>query len=599
MTFRNRVSVTALLTLLAAASLASAQTPGYYLLDQRGGMQSYQDPFASNAAGEFAATNSNGDVLIWDPVMRTSQNIGKIGFSTQPTAINSHRQVVGYNYDGERNQAVMWDSANGWRAIPGVVRGHATGINDSGQIVGKYAQLANGQHIQSFLYDPAAGITVLGFDSVSGITNAGLVIGMSGGSVAVWDSTSPASAIRSIGGSGVVGFNQQGQIVGYQHTSGGMQPVMWDANFDLHSLGPDSQFALAAGINAAGTVVGTVGSADGRIKPFIWTSAGGLRTLGEGVPGPGIATLARAITSAGLIIGTFYQLDGHEYAYAGFPPPPGPSIAMTAPPLTVATNVSGAAITFTATASTSSGAALTPVCSVEGAAIAPAGVLPVGSHTIVCVATDQYQQSATASAPAIVVLAGPAGAPGAAGASGPAGAPGANGQPGAQGPAGEPGPAGNPGPQGDPGPSLAGPAGNAGPVGAPGPQGPQGPQGAAGPNGAPGVQGPMGPAGLGGGLTIRSVAASTAIAMPSDNTSVAYLVTTPSSSNVTMTLPAASGAKSRLVTITRADNGRRVFVTARPGETIDDDSDAISLETQYSAVTLVSDGHRWAVLFLR
>ena len=109
----------------------------------------------------------------------------------------------------------------------------------------------------------------------------------------------------------------------------------------------------------------------------------------------------------------------------------------------------------------------------------------------------------------------------------------------------------------------------------------------------------MGPAGLGGGLTIRSVSASTAIAMPTDNTSVAYLVTTPSSSNVTMTLPLASTSKSRLVTITRIDSGRQVIVAPRAGDTIDDDSDSFTLDSANAAVTLVSDGHRWAVLFLR
>lgn len=604
MTFRNRVSVTTLLILLAAGALANAQTPGYYPLDQRGGFPSTQEPLAMNAAGEFAIQAEGGDVLIWNPVTRTSHNIGKRGEWTQPTGMNNSGQIVGYNYNSlvGRNEPLIWDSANGWRVIPGLLGGMPAGINDGGQVVGHNATLSSNAWAGSFLYDPATGITTLpGFDSMRGITNAGLQIGMSGGRPAVWDPARSGDGIRSIGGDAVIAFNQSGQLVGYSWVNGIALPTLWDADFTIHHLDAfGGSFALASSINAAGTVVGWGITPENRARPFIWTSAGGLRDIGAGAPGPNLVTIARGITATGLIIGSYYHQDNYEAGFVGYPPPPGPSIAITAPALTVATTVSGAAVTFSATATAFGGASLTPVCSANGTVIAPGDTVAVGQHTIVCAATDAYQQTATATALTTVVLAGSAGATGAAGLPGAPGVAGAHGQPGLEGPMGEPGPAGAAGPQGNPGPDgPAGPPGSDGPAGLPGPKGPTGLQGLAGAPGITGPQGPMGPAGLGGGLTVRTVANNTTIAMPSDNTSVAYLVTTPSSSNVTMMLPAASAAKSRLVTITRADSGRRVFVKARSGETIDDDADAISLESQYAAVTLVSDGHRWAVLFLR
>jgi hypothetical protein len=86
--------------------------------------------------------------------------------------------------------------------------------------------------------------------------------------------------------------------------------------------------------------------------------------------------------------------------------------------------------------------------------------------------------------------------------------------------------------------------------------------------------------------------------MPSDNTSVVYLVTTPWS-NLTMTMPPAPAAASRFVTITRVDSGRQVIVRPPSGQTFAGGETPLVLDSRYDSVTFVSDGQRWLVLVLR
>ena len=54
-----------------------------------------------------------------------------------------------------------------------------------------------------------------------------------------------------------------------------------------------------------------------------------------------------------------------------------------------------------------------------------------------------------------------------------------------------------------------------------------------------------------------------------------------------------------MVTIRRVDNAKKVFVQARPGESIDGDADPIVMKNKGDYVTLVSDGAAWAVITQR
>ncbi len=84
--------------------------------------------------------------------------------------------------------------------------------------------------------------------------------------------------------------------------------------------------------------------------------------------------------------------------------------------------------------------------------------------------------------------------------------------------------------------------------------------------------------------------------MPANTHSVIYLVTTAPGS-VTLTLPPASSAASRFVTITRVDNGRQVYVRPQLGDVVDGASTPISMNDRFDSITLVSDGNEWVSLF--
>jgi hypothetical protein len=119
--------------------------------------------------------------------------------------------------------------------------------------------------------------------------------------------------------------------------------------------------------------------------------------------------------------------------------------------------------------------------------------------------------------------------------------------------------------------------------------------------------GAAGPNGTGFAVTMQSVTHDTAIAMPANNSNVMYFVAPPFYLpfftpwfNVTLTLPPAASAASRMVTVTRVEGGLRgVLVAPQGSDTIAGAFDPVLLLLKYSSVTLVSDGHQWVVLALR
>jgi hypothetical protein len=111
--------------------------------------------------------------------------------------------------------------------------------------------------------------------------------------------------------------------------------------------------------------------------------------------------------------------------------------------------------------------------------------------------------------------------------------------------------------------------------------------------------GATGARGIGLAFDIVRTSTDTTIAMPSNQHSVVYLVTTRRRDSVTITLPPAADAVSRMVTVTCTDCGRRVIVRSQGHEPIDGARNPIVLDGRYDSFTLVSDGHEWVVLFRR
>jgi len=201
---------------------------------------------------------------------------------------------------------------------------------------------------------------------------------------------------------------------------------------------------------------------------------------------------------------------------------------------------------------------------------------------------------------------GPQGLQGASGAPGQQGVPGAQGAQGLRGLTGSAGPAGSQGPKGDTGlqgeTGLQGPKGDIGPAGLMGPAGPAGPQGGPGVPGLPGMPGvpgatgPQGPIGLGLSFEIQRVSTDRVLVLPEGNRSLICLVTT-APDTVRLTLPPASSAISRFVTITRVDNGKKVLVEPQRDETLDGARVPIVMDGKFDSITLVTDGVEWVALF--
>jgi hypothetical protein len=243
--------------------------------------------------------------------------------------------------------------------------------------------------------------------------------------------------------------------------------------------------------------------------------------------------------------------------------------------------------------------------------------LSTGGHNIVVTATGSagsasdsltvivYPFSVTTGATGAIGATGPTGGTGATGSTGPAGTTGPTGPAGPVGPTGATGATGDTGLRGADGATGAvgatGATGSAGPTGATGLTGATGSPGAQGPagaNGANGAAGAPGPLGLGLSFEIRRTSSDTALTLPEGNRSVVYLVTT-APGNVTLTLPPATTAVSRFVTVTRVDGGRRVTVRPLNNEMIDGARVPLVMGDKFDSITLVSDGAEWVALVKR
>jgi hypothetical protein len=186
--------------------------------------------------------------------------------------------------------------------VPGSLNTEAWGINDSGQIVGRYttAGMGHGFLLSGGTY---TSIDVSGPYSTdaNGINNGGLVVG-----TYFNPSTNPSTHgfLRSGGsytplnGAGR-GINNQGQIVG---TSGLNGFLLSGGNYTIIRA-PGSDYTETDWINDAGQIVGNYSNAAGG---HAFVLIGGTYTL-LNVPGSFVTT-AFGINNAGQIVG--YYLDG-------------------------------------------------------------------------------------------------------------------------------------------------------------------------------------------------------------------------------------------------------------------------------------------------
>jgi probable HAF family extracellular repeat protein len=212
-----------------------------------------------------------------------------------------------------------------------------SGINDEGQIVGTYNNVAVGT--RSFLYsdgtystlddDPlAAG----GYTLAAGINNAGQIVGSYLGSYEGSAGTfgflysggdyntlsDPLSVPEgSLPQTVAYGINNAGQIVGYYVDNTGDHGFLYSGGTYLTLNDPLASpgQTTAYGINDAGQIVGLFGNASGA-HGFLY-SGGTYTTLDD--PLAGRATVALGINNAGQIVGEYDDSSGgeHGFLYSG------------------------------------------------------------------------------------------------------------------------------------------------------------------------------------------------------------------------------------------------------------------------------------------
>ena len=199
---------------------------------------------------------------------------------------------------------------------------NASGINDSGQIVGGSAS-ASGAY--AFLYSDGT-LTDLGTlaggtrSYATGINNAGEIVGASNTSSGKWHafaySGSTMSDLGTLGGSSsyATGVNGSGQVVGYSATSSGDQHAFEYSGgtmSDLGTLGGSSSYAT--GINDSGQVVGRAATSAGDTHAFDY-SGGTMSDLGT-LGGSANYSGANGINASGQIAGRTTTPGGNTHAF--------------------------------------------------------------------------------------------------------------------------------------------------------------------------------------------------------------------------------------------------------------------------------------------
>ncbi len=341
-----RVAAISLLMLSALATeVPRGAAPSYTVTDLGtfGTIQS-AEALEVNDAGQVVGRASNR-AFLW-------QNGSKIDLGTLggpaaiATALNEASQVVGYSrlsLSSNFSHAVRW--ANGAITdltpdIPSNETSWATGINESGQIVGNIG------YLQAFLWQNGArtplGHLGGGGSFASDINDSGLVVGSSTGHPFVWQQNGGMTDLGLLEGDedgGAAAINSSGQIVG---SSGRTDPETYESfyraflysNGAMTAIPVPSTEVYAGDINDSGTVVGSMRAGGGFSNFHGWIYVDGeVKNLNHLIPqGSGLhIAYANAINNAGQIAATAFDAQGHYHAVlltpgAAPPPPPGVTI---------------------------------------------------------------------------------------------------------------------------------------------------------------------------------------------------------------------------------------------------------------------------------
>src|SRR5208282_5076531 len=182
------------------------------------------------------------------------QDLGSISGTSDATAINNSGQVVGSFGTVGDEQAFIWTQATGMQALG--FYGNPAGISDGGQIAGYY----NDASPLAFFWSQATGFQDLGTlggccSQATGINDSGQVVGWS---YTTSGETHPffwtlSAGMQDLGFIGeALGINNVGQVVGSYSNGGTASAFLWTAAAGVQNLN-ELTSGQVAGFREAGS----------------------------------------------------------------------------------------------------------------------------------------------------------------------------------------------------------------------------------------------------------------------------------------------------------------------------------------------------------
>lgn len=275
--------------------------------------------------------------------------------STAASGINDSGKIVGSYTDVSGSHGFVWDGTTYTPLdFPGSTATGAGAINDGGAIAGSYTAsggsygfVMEGATYRSFEVPPQA-LFGIHFDTQGiGINDAGVVVGSTSfmsdtrgsystywvGSTQVWG----VFLADSFTTSRAVGINDAGQIVGHvNYGYPGTQGYLVDSGALTTFAVPDAGElgdTLAYGINDAGQIVGLFYAAGSFQHPHGFLKEGDTYTQLD-VPNAA-ATVAHGINDAGWIVGSFRDASGVTHGFLATPVPEPTSLLLVGSGLAV------------------------------------------------------------------------------------------------------------------------------------------------------------------------------------------------------------------------------------------------------------------------
>jgi probable HAF family extracellular repeat protein len=267
--------------------------------------------FGLNNLGQVvggASVGGSSHAVLWQAGSTTPTDLGTLGGDSYAQGINDAGQVVGrYGdpFNSGNSNAFIWDAVNGMHELlplPGNSVGNAGSINAKGQAVGESSNYSGDPYSHAVLW-PAGSITPVDLGTLPGVTYS--------------DATIPQASI-----------NRVGQVVGVSGNLGLLHAFLWTpavANgtsgsmVDLGTFGGAQSGARS--INASGIVGGEAQTASGNFHVFLWTpnapnaTSGVMADLGTL---DGTDAHAYGINDAGQLVGFGYAAGvEHAFIYSG------------------------------------------------------------------------------------------------------------------------------------------------------------------------------------------------------------------------------------------------------------------------------------------